>query len=117
MSLTLDIPLGPTLSVEQAEVIYARGKEAVIFSLLELAKQLAEQRGSSASTPSGMVPTYQKPPAPKRRKTPGREAGHAGSRRAKPERIDVRKAHTLESCPCCQGPVRRTNRAPRQRLV
>ena len=44
MSLTLDIPLGPTLSVEQAEVIYARGKEAVIFALLELAKQLAEQQ-------------------------------------------------------------------------
>ena len=117
MSLTLDIPLGPTLSVEQAEVIYARGKEAVIFALLELAKQLAEQRGSSASTPSGMVPTYQKPPAPKRRKTPGREAGHEGSRRAKPERIDERKEHALECCPCCQGPVRRTNRVPRRRLV
>lgn len=117
MSLALDVPLGPTLSVEQAEAIYAQGKEAVVFALLEFAKQLAEQRGSSASTPSGMVPTYQKPSANTRRKTPGREAGHAGSRRVTPERIDEWKEHSLKCCPCCQGPVRNTNRVPRRRLV
>jgi transcription initiation factor TFIID subunit TAF12 len=71
--------LGPSLTAEEAEVIFARGKEAVVFALLELAKQLAQQqqRGLttvSPSTPSGMIPPYQKPPANGRKKRPGRKA-------------------------------------------
>ena len=56
------------LSQRQAEAIYARGKEAVVFALLELTKQLAEAQGKSRdgsrtpSTPSGMIPVYEKPP-------------------------------------------------------
>jgi len=55
---TLDVSLGPSLKTEQAEAIFARGQEAVVFALLEMAKLLAESQGlrasvSSPSTPSG----------------------------------------------------------------
>jgi hypothetical protein len=36
-SSVLDFALGPNLSAEEAQAIYARGKEDVIFALLELA--------------------------------------------------------------------------------
>lgn len=104
------INLGPSLSRAEAEAIFAQGKEAVIFALLELAKQAAVQAGQASitpSTPSGMVPVYQKPPAKSRRKTPGRKAGHAGARRPPPPRIDERKEHRAECCPDCQGPLTR----------
>ena len=58
------IALGPALDRTQAEAIYARGKEAVIFAILEMAKQLAEARNPASttpSTPSGMIPVYEKP--------------------------------------------------------
>jgi transposase len=107
----LAINLGPQLTAEQAAAIFARGKEAVIFALLELAKQLgeAQQRtaGISPSTPSGMVPVYQKPPAKTRNKRPGRKAGHPGARRPSPARIDERKEHRANACPDCHGPLTR----------
>jgi transposase len=103
--------LGPTLTAEQAEAIYAQGKEAVIFALLELAKQLADQQSRRAvpapSTPSGMIPPYQKPAVSGRKKRPGRQAGHPGERRAAPERVDRRVEHRLERCPQCQGRLTR----------
>lgn len=104
--------LGPSLTAEEAEVIFARGKEAVVFALLELAKQLAQQqqRGLttvSPSTPSGMIPPYQKPPANGRKKRPGRKAGHEGARREPPARIDRRVEHRLQCCPHCQGQLTR----------
>ncbi len=100
------VKLGPQLTADEAAAIFAQGKEAVIFSLLELAKQLgeAQQKGiPSASTPSGMVPVYHKPPARLRRKGPGRAAGHPGSRRPPPGRIDQRKEHRAAQCPHCAG--------------
>ena len=107
----LAISLGPQLTAEQAAAIFARGKEAVIFALLELAKQLGEaQQGSariSPSTPSGMVPVYQKPPAKTRSQQPGRKAGHPGTRRPPPARIDQRQEHRAEVCPDCHGPLTR----------
>jgi len=52
-----------------ARQIFSQGEEAVIFALLALAKQLADQKSASAavshqtpSTPSGMNPPYTKPP-------------------------------------------------------
>jgi hypothetical protein len=79
-----------SLSEKQALKIYRQGPEAVVFALLELAKQLAEARGPriTPSTPSGMVPVYEKPPAKWRKKSPGAKPGHPGSRRSAPERID-----------------------------
>jgi len=59
------------------------------------------------TTPSGMIPPYQKPPATRRRKPPGRKAGHPGSRRPPPERIDRRQEHRLPRCPHCGGRLRR----------
>lgn len=108
----LDVPLGPQLTAEQAARIAALGEEAVIFALLELSKGWAQAEGrcaavSSPSTPSGMTPVHQKPAVKKRRKTPGRKAGHAGARRAAPVRIDERKTHRAACCPHCQAALQR----------
>ena len=111
-SKVLDFPLGPNLSAEEARAIYARGKEAVIFALLELAAQLRRSQGlcasvSSPATPSGMKPIYQKPNTPKRRKKPGRKPGHEGTRRPPPEEIHEHKEHRAPCCPHCQGRLTR----------
>ncbi|MFQ5927952.1 MAG: IS66 family transposase, partial [Terriglobia bacterium] len=86
------------------------GREAVIFALLELTKQLAQAQGpqTTPSTPSGMVPVYKKPPAKSRRKRPGAKNGHAGSRRHVPEQIDQQQEHKLPCCPDCGGRLKRT---------
>jgi transposase len=100
----------PQLNAEQAKAIYALGEEAVVFALLELAKQLAEARSPSvaSSTPSGMVPVYQKPTVKQRRKKqPGARPGHPGSHREKPARIDHTVEHRAAACPDCGGPLNR----------
>ncbi len=120
----LPIPITPSLTAEQAEEIYHQGKEAVIFVILQLAKMAGEQQAQAASaqgkptptTPSGMIPPYQKPSAKTRRKKPGRKNGHAGSRRPKPTRIHHRKDHRAESCPDCGGTLNR-RRQTRVRYV
>ena len=103
-----------SLDERQAEDIFARGKEAVVFALLELTKQLAEQRAKTAaeshqtpSTPSGMKPPYQKPPAKRRKRRPGAKPGHRGSRRQAPERIDWQAEHRADRCPDCGGRLKR----------
>ena len=106
------LTLGPDLTAEEAEAIYVRGKEAVIFALLELAAQLRRSQGqcasvSSPATPSGMRPIYQKPNTPRRRKKPGRKAGHEGTRRPPPEVVHEHKEHRAPCCPHCQGPLKR----------
>lgn len=110
--LESEVSLGPTLTAEQARTIFAQGEEAVVFALLELAQGWAQAEGrcasvSSPATPSGARPVYQKPASKKRGKTPGRKAGHPGSRRRPPERIDHRKTHRAECCPHCAGPLKR----------
>ena len=111
MPATLDISLGPQLTVGQAEEIYKQGKEAVVFALLEMAKKLTEQQSSPApSTPSGMVAPYQKPsPQGHRKKKPGRRKGHPGARRDTPEYIHHEKEHRAKCCPDCGGRLRRCN--------
>ena len=106
-----EVLLGSTLTEKQARDIYAQGEEAVVFALLQFAQQLAVQSASEASTshetpatPSGMKPPYAKPTASSRgKKTPGRKKGHLGSRRAKPERVDVYETHRADVCPECGG--------------
>lgn len=102
--------LGPGLTEAQARQIFAQGEEAVIFALLAQAKMLAElqaqaagQSHQSPSTPSGMKPPYQKPPAKGRKRRPGAVPGHAGARRPRPERIDRREVHRADRCPDCHG--------------
>ncbi len=99
-----------SLSEEQALEIYRQVPEAVIFALLELTQQLAEVRGpqTTPSTPSGMIPVYEKPPAKPRKKQPGAKKGHTGSRRPAPERIDWEETHKLPCCPDCGGRLKRT---------
>ena len=68
--------LGTSLTEQQAREIFHSGEEAVVFALLQLAKQLQQGQAGTAlgpSTPSGMKPVYQKPPASTRRKKPGRK--------------------------------------------
>ena len=40
---SLQAPLGPQLTAEQARMIYDQGPDAVVFALLTLAKRLAER--------------------------------------------------------------------------
>ena len=87
---THDIAIGAGLTREQAAAIYAQGEEAVVFVLLEFAKRLAEAEGkrnpsTTPSTPSGMVPVYEKPAVrPRGKKRPGAKPGHPGVRRPTP---------------------------------
>jgi transposase len=109
------IALGASLTEERAREIYRQGEEAVVFALLTLAKHAAPVADSpSPSTPSGMVPTYQKPTACSRRKRPGRKAGHPGSRRSVPERIDQHRTHRLPKCPACGGALKRCGQTRRR---
>lgn len=105
----LDKVLGPSLTKEQAREIYHQGIEAVVMALLTMAKKIAALSPAkpAPSSPSGMVPGYQKPTTSRRRKRPGRKAGHAGSRRPAPERIDEHREHRAECCPHCQGALQR----------
>jgi transposase len=116
MPTVTDIPLGGTLTEEQARQIFSQGEEAVIFALLALAKQLADEKAASAadshqtpSTPSGMKPPYTKPPPKGRKKTPGRKKGHSGARRKTPDHVDWEMDHQADRCPDCGGPLNRCN--------
>ena len=110
-ALPKEIFLGPYLDRAQAAAIFARGKEAVIFALLAMAKQLAEARNPASattpSTPSGMIPVYEKPAVSSRNKRPGCKKGHPGSGRKRPERIDHYEEYQLPCCPHCQGRLKR----------
>ena len=109
-----DVLRGGVLTEEQAQTIYEQGRDAVVFALLELAKRLVEQRATDAgqshqtpSTPSGMKPPYQKPPAKHRKRPPGAKPGHQGFRRKPPEHIDHHKKHRADRCPDCGGRLQR----------
>ena len=107
---TLEVLQRVTLSEDQAEAIFEQGRDAVVFALLELSKQLAEARGPQAtpSTPSGMIPVYEKPTTKSRKKRPGAKTGHPSSRRPVPDRIDRRETHKSPCCPDCGGRWKRT---------
>jgi transposase len=105
----LETLLGPQLTAEQAEAIFAQGQEAVVFALLSLAKRLGQQQGLLArpdpAAPSAQTPPYLKPTRSSKAKPRGAQPGHPGQRRPAPPRIDRRQEHTLAACPACQGPV------------
>ena len=71
------------LTEDQARRIYRQGESAVVFALLTLSERLSASQPIplAPSTPSGMVPPYQKPAKSPGKKRPGRKAGHPGSRR------------------------------------
>jgi len=110
----LDVLRNGPLTEEQAWQIVDQGPEVAVFVILQLSKQLAEQRAKTAaeshqtpSTPSGMKPPYRKPPGKRRPKRPGAREGHPGSRRQVPERIDRRVEHRVDRCPDCGGKLKR----------
>ncbi len=112
--VTENIPLGATPSEDQARQIFSEGEDAVVFALLQLAKQLAEQKAMSAtnshqtpSTPSGMKPPYAKPSTKGCKKRPGRKEGHPGTRRKTPDHVDWEMEHQADCCPDCGGPLNR----------
>jgi hypothetical protein len=106
-SSTAEVEFTLPLTREEAARIVALGPEAAILVMLELSARLMEQDkvSPSPSTPSGMVPPYEKPAAPKRRKKPGAKPGHPGRRRQPPE-ITHREEHApLNRCPHCGSAV------------
>jgi len=120
-ALVGDIPnptLGGALTESQARAIFRQGEEAVVFALLTLAGQIEsppDPAAPSPSTPSGMLPVYTKPTVPaRRRKRPGRPAGHEGSRRTPPPRVDQTKEHRAPCCPDCGGALKRGKRTRRR---
>ena len=92
------------------------GPEVMTLALMAANARLAELQAASPSTPSGMVPVYEKSTTPRRRKKPGARQGHAGARRKAPDRIDARVEHRLDLCPCCKGPLQRCDRK-RTRII
>jgi transposase len=118
LAAILDAARRGQLSREQAEALPRLGSEAVTLFALAMAAHVAGLRAASVSpsTPSAMVPVYQKPSVGGRRKTPGAKDGHEGSRRKTPPKIDARVEHRLEVCPCCSGPLQRCKRS-RTRVI
>jgi len=105
-----------------AKTLFSEGEEALTFLLLEIASRVNESK-PSPSTPSGMIPPYQKESAQtskkKRKKKTGGKPGHPGSRRSKPTKIDRYEEHRLDRCPDCGGALQRCNgdRSSRSRLI
>jgi len=115
--------LDGSLTRAQAKELYRLGPEAVVLATLAAAHRIAQLQakvlGAAAldpSTPSGQIPPYAKPSAPKRRGKPGAKPGHKGSHRAGPPRIDRREEHRLDVCPDCGGPLQRC-RQTRTRII
>jgi transposase len=114
-NLHSNLPLGPSLTKQQAEQIYEQGKEAVVFALLRQAQMLAEKNNlpaaiaSDPSTPSAQKPVFVKPNNNDKRRSikPGCKKGHKGFRRQQPERIDRTVEHRASCCPDCGGKLNR----------
>ena len=118
----------------EAQAIYRRGCAATVAALLALAAQVARLRAENAelrgrlqasttaapTTPSGAVPPYQKPNAPRgtRRARPGRTKGHPGASRPAATTIDREVIHPpLTRCPQCHEPVTADPSEVRTRLI
>ena len=75
------------LTEAQARRLATENPEVLALALLAASRRIAELQGqkkgpqASPSTPSGMVPVYEKPNTKKRRKKPGARKGHPGHRR------------------------------------
>jgi len=115
--------LDGTLTKRQAERLAEIDAQLPTLALLAAAKRIAELQAKlggppkiDPATPSGQRPIYTKPASPKRKGKPGARKGHPGARRPAPQRIDERKEHRLDRCPCCGGQLQRCART-RSRTV
>lgn len=92
----------------------------ILEQALRLKKFLAAQQAKKTSTPSGIVPPYEKPTPPKKDGKRGRKSGHPGSGRKKNPQITKTVQHPpLERCPDCGGPVTpcQSEKAKRTRVI
>jgi transposase len=103
-----------TLTETQAQQFLDRNPIETRFLLLQLSAAIAAKRSPHA--PSSTLAPFEKPPPPKRRRTPGAKPGHDGHARPQPQRIDRRVTHQLPHCPDCGGKLTRTGRT-RTRVV
>lgn len=105
-----------------ARALLQQDPEVFIFLFLELAMRVGQKEDlqRSPSTPSGMIPPYEKPSASsspnKKGKKPGGQRGHPGASRPRPERIDRHEELLLPCCPDCGGALQRCNGYQSQRL-
>lgn len=95
---------------EEACALLDGPRERAVTKILELAHKAEQWDRQSAPAvdplqPSATVAPFKKPAAPRRRRKPGRKAGHPGACRPVPETIDARVEHRLETCPDCGHPV------------
>ena len=78
---------------DEAAAILGLPKPQAIDAILALAQKAEkyDQIGDpiGPNTPSGMKPTYLKPPGKKRKRKPGRKKGHPGVSRPTPDQIDI----------------------------
>ncbi len=112
----IDAAVRGELSRVQALRLCKDNPEVITLALLAAGQRIAELQGQrngqqpSPSTPSGMVPIYAKPNAPKRHKKPGARKGHQGVRRQRAVKVNRRESHRLKCCPHCQGRLQRCER-------
>ena len=117
------IEIGPGMTREQAERLYALGEEVVVFVMMVLAKKLALETATSTdapATPSSAKPPYEKEnkqAGKKGRKKPGAKPGHAGHHRAKPDRIDRHDERRAKECPECGNKRLRRRNKKRKRII
>lgn len=117
VAILLAAAMDGSLTEGQADRLAEIDARLLKLALLAAAKRIAELQAKlggppklDPATPSGQRPVYTKPAAPKRKGKPGAKAGHVGARRPAPERIDERKDHRLDRCPCCGGDLQRCRR-------
>jgi transposase len=115
---------GRPLTEAEVRSLIQQDPELATFLILELWKRNQELESHSSSsvtssTPSGMIPPFQKPKASRRKKKLGRPPGHPGAQREKPTRIDRKEDHRLECCPDCGGPLQKCHgdRSVRTRIL
>jgi len=110
---------------ELVQQLYTLGPEAVTLALMAATRQIASLRAKvdapvaavSPSTPSGQIPVYAKPNAPKRRRSGrGAKNGHPGYHRDRPQEVHRRQEHRCPVCPDCGGPLQRCQRS-RTRII
>ncbi len=122
-SSELERLLAGTITQQQAEEIFAMGKEAVICALLNLyARCMAANNANAQGQPSPSTPSSTAPPYLKERKKQkgkrGRPVNHKGEHRKVPE-PDKNVSLHLDQCPECGGPLSecRAKSTRRQRIV
>ena len=129
--LTKMADLEKRLSSAEARAASAEARLVVLEAEnAELIKKLAKYEGKKTpprdpSTPSGVIPPYEKPNSGttkksgkgKRKKAKGgRKKGHVGARRPKPDHVDQHESHLLDRCPDC-GCCDLKNRSTRTRYT